>query len=278
MAENEYRMPDEMLDYYRERQPEQTRLVEGPGQIEFLRTQEIVRRYLPAGPLDILDVGGANGIHSEWLAGDGHRVHLIDPLPLHVEQARERAATLSNSFTCEQGDARALSQADDSADAVLLLGPLYHLTDEAERVRALSEARRVLRPGGLVFGAAISRFASFFDGLARGSLFDPEFRAIVQQDLQDGQHRNPANHPRWFTTAYFHHPDELASEARQAGLTVHAVLGVEGMAGWLGQLAERWDDPADREVILDAARTTEAEASLSGLSAHLLLVAGKAGE
>jgi hypothetical protein len=136
----------------------------------------------------------------------------------------------------------------------------------------------VLRPGGLVFGAAISRFASFFDGLARGSLFDPAFRAIVQQDLRDGQHRNPTSHPRWFTTAYFHHPDELANEARQAGLTVHAVLGVEGMAGWRFELAERWDDPAAREVILAAARATESEPSLRGLSAHLLLIAGQTGE
>ncbi|MGH6915718.1 MAG: class I SAM-dependent methyltransferase, partial [Geminicoccales bacterium] len=166
----------EMLAYYQDQQPEQTRLVAGLGQIEFLRTQEIVRRFLPAAPLDILDVGGANGIHAAWLAGDGHRVHLVDPVPLHVEQARERAGSLDAPFTCEVGDARSLSQPDGSADAVLLLGPLYHLQEEADRVLALSEARRVLRPSGLVFGAAISRFASLFDGLARGMLFAPEFR------------------------------------------------------------------------------------------------------
>jgi ubiquinone/menaquinone biosynthesis C-methylase UbiE len=278
--EDKQRMPDEIVGYYQERQPENTRIVEGMGQLEYLRTQEIVRRYLPcpegARPLDILDVGGANGIHAEWLAADGHRVHLIDPVPLHVQQARERAASLEQPFTCEQGDARALSQSDASVDVVLLLGPLYHLQEEADRVLGLSEARRVLRPGGLVFGAAISRFASLFDGIAYGMLFDPEFRQIVQQDLRDGRHHNPTAHPGWFTTAYFHLPEQLADEARMAGLTVHAVLGVEGMATWFDmQLAERWKGPADRELILDTARAIESEPALLGLSAHLLLVGEK---
>ena len=81
--------------------------------------------------------------------------------------------------TAEVGDARDLPLADASFDAALVLGPLYHLTDRADRLRALAEVRRVVRPGGLIFVAAISRFASLFDGLARGFLFEPGFRDIV---------------------------------------------------------------------------------------------------
>ena len=116
------------------------------------------------------------------------------------------------------------------------MGPLYHLTDRADRLLALREARRVVRPGGLIFAAAISRFASLFDGLVSGFLFEPQFRDIVVRDLAEGQHRNPTDRPDWFTTAYFHHPDELRQEAEDAGLQVVEVVGVEGLTKWLPQL------------------------------------------
>jgi hypothetical protein len=134
----------------------------------------------------------------------------------------------------------------------------------------------VVIPGGVVVAMAISRFASLFDGLAQAYLFDPAFRAIVAQDLATGVHENPTGDPRWFTTAYFHRPEELAAEASEAGLDVRETVGVEGMAHWIKPLAAVFDDgadPPDREVVLDAARVVEAEPSLLGLSSHLLTIA-----
>ena len=153
------------------------------------------------------------------------------------------------------------------------MGPLYHLTERADRVLAVREAGRVVRPDGVVFAAAISRFASLFDGLAREFLFDPEFPPIVERDLREGQHRNPRRRPHWFTTAFFHHPEELRAEVADAGLEVVELVGVEGLAGSLPQLDRRWQSARDRELILWAARVIEAEPSLLGLSAHLLAVA-----
>jgi hypothetical protein len=100
----------------------------------------------------------------------------------------------------------------------------------------------------------------------------PAFAAIVARDLREGQHRNPdpVGRPEWFTTAYFHHPDELAYEIAESGLRLEAVLGIEG-PGWL--LPERWEDPVQRASVLAAARAVEREPSLLGLSAHLLAVA-----
>jgi ubiquinone/menaquinone biosynthesis C-methylase UbiE len=116
---------------------------------------------------------------------------------------------------------------------VLLFGPLYHLTDAADRQQALAEADRVLRPGGRVLAMAVSRFASLLDGLYEGWLGDPVFRPIVDQDLADGQHRNPdpVDRPEFFTTAYFHTPDGLAAVIERAGFTDVTVYGVEGPAG-----------------------------------------------
>ncbi|MDR3649838.1 MAG: methyltransferase domain-containing protein [Acidimicrobiales bacterium] len=271
MAEVAPEVPSEVVEHY-ETTDEGRRLTEGLGRLELLRTQEVLRRHLPDRPARILDVGGATGVHARWLADDGHDVHVVDLVPAHVEKARAQTGSVGR-VTAEVGDARRLPGADAGFDVALVMGPLYHLTDRADRLLALGEARRVVRPGGLIFAAAISRFASLFDGLVSGFLFESRFRAIVDRDLAEGQHRNPTDRPDWFTTAYFHHPDELRHEAVDAGLDVIEVVGVEGLAKWLPHLEARFDAEQDRDTILFAARVIEAEPTLLGLSAHLILVA-----
>ena len=250
---------------------ERDRVTAGHSRIEFARTKELLQGHLPTPPASVLDVGGGPGRYATWLAEAGYRVHVIDPVPLHVEQAIEASAD-ATLFTVARGDARALPEDDRSYDVVLLLGPLYHITDRDERVAALAEARRVVRPGGIIAAAAISRFASLLDGLLHGYLSDPTFQGIVERDLVDGQHRNTTDRPEWFTTAYFHHPHELASEVRDAGLVFDAVFGVEG-PGWL---AGSWDDPRGREDILRVARALEREPTVIGVSGHLLAFARRA--
>jgi SAM-dependent methyltransferase len=188
-----------------------------------------------------------------------------------VAQARDVASGAGQTIDARVGDARRLEEADGAADAVLLLGPLYHLTERAARLQALGEARRVLRPGGLVFAAGVSRFASLLSGLFDGSLADPAFRDIVERDLVDGQHRN-ATSQDYFTTTFFHHPDELRAEVTEARFTVEALLGVEGPGWALPDLTARWADPARRAEILAAARAVESEPSLLGFPAHILAV------
>jgi SAM-dependent methyltransferase len=255
---------------------EEERITSGLGQLEFIRVQEILRRHLPPSPARILDVGGATGVHAGWLADEGYEVRIIDVTPRHVETAN--AVLGSKGVVAEIGDARSLPAEDRCVDAVLLFGPLYHLTERRERLRALREARRVVRPGGMVGVAAINRFASLFDGLARGFLFDPEFLPIVRQDLLDGQHRNPTSRPEWFTTAFFHHPDELRAEVVEGGLEVVELVGIEGLAGWLPQLTDGLREPEGRDLILWSAQCVEAEPALAGLSAHLLLTASAPAE
>jgi SAM-dependent methyltransferase len=236
--------------------------------IEFARTKELLERYLPTPPARVLDVGGAAGRYASWLASRGYDVHLVDPVPLHVEQAKAASEAGSHPFTVELGDARSLGHPDASADTVLLLGPIYHLVDRGERLLALREAARVARPGGVVVVAAISRYASLLDGLA-GHLDDPAFREVVEADLATGVHRNPTGRPDWFTTAYFHRPDELADEVTESGLALEALLGIEG-PGWL--TAAEIDPQTIPDAVLFAARALEAEPSVIGASAHLLAV------
>jgi SAM-dependent methyltransferase len=171
---------------------------------------DLLKRFLPPPPALIVDVGGGAGAYAFPLAEGGYVVDLIDPVPLHIQQAEQRAAMgqlVPRSF--QVGDARAIPAADGAADVVLFFGPLYHLTDTSERLQAIREARRVLRAGGVLLAVAISRFASALDGIGRGLIGDPDFVRILRQDLKSGQHRNQTGNLDYFTTAYFHHPDEL---------------------------------------------------------------------
>jgi ubiquinone/menaquinone biosynthesis C-methylase UbiE len=237
---------------------ERDRLLVGGDHLELVRTLELLATSLPPPPASVLDVGGGPGVYAERLSRQGYAVKLVDVLPLHVEQAR------AADIEAELGDARELAAGDESADAVLVLGPLYHLTERDDRVRALAEARRVVRPGGLVAAAAISRYASLLDGTVQGFLDDPRFVEIVERDLREGQHRNPDDVPGWFTTAYFHLADELRAEAEAAGLAVERVAGVEGPGDWFGL----W--PEQAELALRIARLAEAAPELS---AHMLCLA-----
>jgi SAM-dependent methyltransferase len=261
----------EDIQRYYEAGLEGGRLLEGSGLIELARTQDVLARHLPAPPARVLDVGGATGVYARWLAGRGYEVHLVDPMPGHVEEARTHPGPALAS--ARVGDARRLEGADASMDAVALLGPLYHLVERDERVRALSEARRVLRPGGVVVAAAISRYASLLDGVFRGLIDDPEFVSILERDLREGQHRNPTPRLEYFTTAFFHLPSELREEAQEAGLSVEAILAVEGPAWMLPDLEARWGDERRRVQLMDLLRRLEADPALLAMSAHLLMVA-----
>ncbi|HSL69171.1 MAG TPA: class I SAM-dependent methyltransferase [Longimicrobiales bacterium] len=253
---------------------EANRLTSGHGLLERIRTQDILARFLPPAPARVLDIGGGPGVYSLWLLERGYQVELLDAVPLHVEQARNafaRAGYIDALATV--GDARVLPYGDASAQAVLLLGPLYHLTSRDDRLGALREARRVLQPGGILAAATISRFASLLDGYWRNLVADPDFKAILEQDLRDGQHRNPMNNPDYFTTAYLQQPAEHREEVVSAGFEVTAMIAVEGPFWLLPDFAKHWSDLERRAEVLRHLKMIETEESLLGSSAHLLTIA-----
>jgi ubiquinone/menaquinone biosynthesis C-methylase UbiE len=269
-------LPPEITAYYAA-YAEESRLATGAFQLEFERTKEIVTRVLPPPPARVVDVGGAAGAYSFWLAQCGYDVHLVDASPRLVGEAtRRNASARSRLGSAVVGDARALPHDDGSTAAVLVMGPLYHLVDGTDRALALREAYRVLQADGVVVVAAISRYASTLDGLARKLTLDPRFVAIRNRDLADGQHRNTTERGDYFTTAYFHRPEDLRRELEAAGFTGVSVLAVEGPCWILSDFDARWADSAQRADLLDVARRLEAEPSMLGISAHLLGVGRKA--
>jgi ubiquinone/menaquinone biosynthesis C-methylase UbiE len=232
-----------------------------------LRTQELLRRFLPAAPARVLDVGGGTGAHARWLVKDGYHVDLIDPVARHVAQASEVC-------NAELGDARALPVPDASYDAVHLLGPLYHLPERADRLRALTEARRAVRPGGLVAAAAINRYASIFEHTALAHLHTERMQASVSKILSTAVHDGQGR----FTVAYFHRAEELAEELREIGLTDVQVFGIEGPVWSQLKAVEQHpgatSGPSEAlfQSALTAARLAEPYPELLAASSHLLAV------
>jgi SAM-dependent methyltransferase len=216
----------------------------------------------------VADIGGGPGRYALWLASLGYQVEHRDLIPLHVEQLTADAAGVTGIRTAV-GDVRAIDLPDASVDAVLLLGPLYHLTERDERVRALRECARIVRPGGPVFAAAISRWAARIDGMLRERLY---LRYPAALDLIDEIDRTgllPPLHDGAFT-AFCHRPGELREEVGAAGLEVTDLVSVEGPAFILGDLDARMADQADRSVALGVARAIERVPELTGFGPHLI--------
>lgn len=263
-----------VLAYYA-RDQEHDRLADGTGRLEFLRTLEVVARTLPTPPATVADIGGGPGRYTDHLLGLGHRVVHRDLVDHHVDRVRGRHPTGSpagDRLDAAVGDARDLDLADRSVDAALLLGPLYHLAERADRVQVLREAGRVVRPGGPVHAAAISRWAVRLDGIVVNRLDadDPQALAAAAEAERTGVLR-PLFEGSF--NGYLHTPDELRDEVAAAGLVLTDLVSVEGIGFALHDLDRRLADPLERDRLLTALRVTESAPELLGVGPHLLAVA-----
>lgn len=257
--------------------PEDLRLNSRTGMLEKERLQEFMQRFLPPPPAVILDVGGGPGEHALWLANRGYKVHLVDIVPYHIEQAQKASSAQAGAplASASVGDARSLNSPDASVDGVLLFGPMYHLTEKKDRMKSLAEAHRVLKPGGILMTIGISRFVYALDGFFKGYLDDPEFLPIVDGDLKDGHHLNPTGNPEYFTDSFFHNAEELQAEVREGEFKIQGCFGIEGPGWLLPNFQDHWNDEGRRSRLLKMVRALESEPSLFGLSAHLMVVGQK---
>jgi len=261
--------PDAEMKAYYDQGKERDRLAAPKGVLELVRTQEILLRRLPAAPAVVADIGGGPGRYAVWLAELGYDVEHRDVMDLHVEHLR---ASGHPSVRAAVGDARSLDLADSSVDAVLLLGPLYHLRERADRIQALREAHRVVRKGGPIFIAAISRWAARLDGVLQERMYEhaPDFLSLLPESERTGN--LPPVVPDGFV-GYTHRPRDLVDEVAESGLRLDDLVGVEGLPLSGKDMAERVDDPTSWDVLLDAARAIERVPELLGLSPHLVATA-----
>lgn len=241
---------------------------------EFAVTRRAMAEYLPPAPARVLDCGGGPGRYAIHLAQLGYNVTLFDlsadNLALAREKAREAGAALEGYV---HGSALDLTQfADASFDAVLLLGPLYHLLRPEDRRQALGEAVRVLRPGGCLMAGFITRFAPFRDAIAKGYLRDfAADPAGTLHMLETGINRADDG---GFTDAWFAHSDEVRPLMEGAGLRTLALLAVEGVTAGHEQSITTLDE-ADFNFWADLNYRLSRDPSLLGAADHLLYVGVK---
>lgn len=267
---------DKISKYYSQG-GESLRLFATPdGIVERLRTQAIIRRYAPKPPAVVYDIGGGAGVYAFPLAEQGYKVHLVDLTPLHIEQAKTRMKEKGVHLEeCTVGDARKVATADLCADVVLLFGPLYHLQDSNDRLKTLREAYRILKPGGLLCAAAISRFASFLYLGSNNLLHDTYIGPIIEQDIKTGKHNNPKADPRFFTIGYYHLPGDLEQEVKEGGFKNVKVMSIEGPSILFASLKETVDDKQALASLLHFLELIETDKNIMGATSHLMAVGKK---
>lgn len=245
---------------------EKERLLKEWGRLEKARVELILNKFLPKKPAIIADVGGGMGVYAFSLAKEGHTVYLIDPIAINVEEVKkmDKEGVLKD---CIIGDAREINLAGGSVDVVLFFGPLYHL-DEKNRQIALSEAYRILKPGGLIFAQGISKHCvllnAFFDGKIKNSDCNKKKVDISLESKRFEYHQG---------VFYTHTPEELKKEIEQAGFNQVNVMAVEGFAKWLP--VEYWEDENVRKDLLYFIEKTEQEPSIQGMSPHIMAIGRK---
>ncbi len=269
---------NEVLEFYNSG-ADKGRLERGLGKVELYRTKEILKQYINSNNNVIYDVGGGSGIYSSWLADMNNEVHLLDLSPWAVEYAK-RNQKKNSEFISEVCDARNINREDESADVVLLMGPLYHLQNKAERIQALNEARRVLKKGGLLFSVGISKLSSTTWALStygkdNNFLDDDIYMDMLEKELSSGIHNRPKEYPNFISQAYFHTPLELKEEIEAVGMTVIQKHAIEGVIWFTPCLMEQWEDENSRERLLNILRHTEHEDSIMGMSPHFMVVSRK---
>jgi ubiquinone/menaquinone biosynthesis C-methylase UbiE len=244
--------------------------------LEGIRSKEIIQRYLPSTPIDIIDIGGATGYYAFWLQQMGHRVTLFDLTPENIEVAKEYAKQngiqLANAMV---GDATDMAIDDQQFDLALLFGPLYHLTEKQDRVRSLSETKRVLKPGGIMLAAIISRYASLFDGFRRNLVDDERFFSLLNDDLRNGVHINKTENIEYFTTAFFHTLEEIRNEVKEAGLHLTKLIAVESFAWVIDNFNQRLNDADYMKKLNQVINIVESNEDLVAMSPHIIVVAEK---
>ncbi len=272
--------PERRVRNYYDGFDEWGRLDSASGRLEFLRTFSLVKRFWQP-PGHVLDLGGGPGRYTLALAECGFHVSLADLSPRLLDSARERIRASDLAARVEsitQLNPTDLSEYGDSSfDAVLALGPFYHLTDPSDRSKATEEIARVLKPGGRVIASFMPRLTGLKGLIFRGGASPDQLSAeAFQEACETGPFRNPSR--SGFQEGWYPQTHELYQLFAATGLDQMAVISIRGVAHDHEESLWRIHQ-SDRplfDTIMEAIEATEAEPAVIELGGHALYVGSKA--
>lgn len=255
----------ETMDYLREYYKgydENSRLISKHGMVEYITTMKYVEKYLRPG-MRVLEIGAATGRYSHALAQKGFQVDAVELIEHNIEIFKQNTIE-GEPVTITQGNAIDLSAfASDTYDITLLLGPMYHLFTTEDKLKALSEAIRVTKRGGVIFAAYCMGDASILSyGFIRGEIYN-----IIEQCKLDTETFHTFSHP-WDIFELYRKEDIDTLRSGFPVTQLHFVAS-DGYANHMRETVDQMDDRM-YELYLKYHLATCERLDMMGYSHHTL--------
>ncbi len=245
-------MSDRIVDYYVESYNEDRRHTDPFGIIQEIRTKQLLERFITQPQMNILDIGGATGIYSFFLADLGHNVTLLDIAPNHIKIAKSKNFIVNNKLkNIILADALKY-ETEETFDIIIMHGPLYHIQSREKRIDLLSKANKFLKKKGILLGFAINRYAGYFYGVHSGHILNDAYKKIVIEELESGIR---IKEPGW----YFHKYRELIEEFEDSNFHVQEIKSVSSQLWMLPNINDLLSDEDKLNDIIQLANHMEDE-------------------
>ncbi|MDD6189889.1 MAG: class I SAM-dependent methyltransferase [Clostridiales bacterium] len=252
----------EYLASYYENYDEDNRLNTRRGMVEYITTMKYIDKYLRPG-MRILEIGAATGRYSHALARRGYQVDAVELLEHNIELFKKNTQP-GEAVMITQGNAADLSSFEsDRYDITLLLGPMYHLFTEEDKHKALAEAIRVTKKGGIIYSAYCMCDAAIITyGFLRG-----EIHNIIAKGMLDTETFRTFSKPR--DIFEFYRKEDIDALREKFSVTQLHYVATDGYSNYMRpQLAEM--DEATYELFLKYHLAICERQDMTGYSNHTL--------